>query len=136
MVEQQESLQAAKQRMEKASLRYKLYSAEIKKPIQQVQASLTQQSQVLLQLSAAQEQIKAQVESNEQLLGALQNVMTKQFQVTMQSIQKMQEQQTILSHAVQTIISAEARTTKVSHSSISPAAAAGPQVPDDPWRKQ
>ncbi|GAX72961.1 hypothetical protein CEUSTIGMA_g416.t1 [Chlamydomonas eustigma] len=89
---QERNLHSALQRLEKCSLRYKLYQSEIKRPLQQVQVGLEQQAVVMTQLSAAQEESKKQVELNEKILNALQIVASKQFKVTMDSINRLQEE--------------------------------------------
>ncbi|KAF5831369.1 hypothetical protein DUNSADRAFT_13211 [Dunaliella salina] len=112
LAKQQQSLDNATRQADKAALAGRLHRHDIKQPTAQMQATLARHTELLLKLASAQEKLEKQVQDTQLLLGAMQNVSGRQFEVSVQAIQQLKAQQAQLQESLREVRAAAAEASK------------------------
>eukprot|EP00200_Dunaliella_tertiolecta_P013036 CAMPEP_0202392724 /NCGR_PEP_ID=MMETSP1127-20130417/92532_1 /ASSEMBLY_ACC=CAM_ASM_000462 /TAXON_ID=3047 /ORGANISM="Dunaliella tertiolecta, Strain CCMP1320" /LENGTH=557 /DNA_ID=CAMNT_0048995265 /DNA_START=278 /DNA_END=1952 /DNA_ORIENTATION=- len=112
LAKQQQSLDNTTRQADKAALAGRLHRHDIKQPTAQMQATLARHNELLLKLATAQEKLEKQVQDTQLLLGAMQNVSGRQFEVSVQAIQQLKAQQAQLQESLREVKAAAAEARK------------------------
>ncbi|GIL42251.1 hypothetical protein Vafri_282 [Volvox africanus] len=83
----------AVRQIDKLQVRTRVTSGDIRRPIAQLQSASADQTAVLVRLASEQEALRGQLRDTQTLLGALQGLTAKQFQVTVEAIKQLRSAQ-------------------------------------------